>query len=338
MCSDMKISWEPNATYPVGLYGVIPGGTAWEIPVEKTRTRLTSNWTVNIQDGTRFILLMGDAGPYGTGGSTIPLTVQYSTDKSCINATSPKSTTSLPPHPSTSATSSPSSSPSSIPSSSASSSPTKSKSSSPVGAIVGGVIGGIAALALLALLLFCCRRRKKAESSSKHEEPASRQGLLGLRAPVPGRFSGHSRNSNGTDLRPRSWEIDAAGGSPDGLSDMGHDRDHSRAPEVLSLDPYPYTPPTTNRDSMFSSATEDSSSAWASTAGQHPPPQRTPKEVPVGVALSSRGTSTRHPSISSPMVAARPAPSVGNLSELNAVETGTPGQVLVDRDDLIAML
>lgn len=302
MCSEMRISWEERAVYPVGLYGVIPGGSAWEIPVEPEKNVLSHNWTVDIADGTRFILLMGDAGQYGTGGSTNPLTVQYSSDRSCLNDASPKSTSAAP-------------------------APTASHKPSarpPAGAIAGGVIGGVAGLAIVLVALFCFRRRR---DRAAKEEVSARQ-LLGLRN---NRFSGHSANSAAD--RPRSWEIDTA--SPDAHSEPVFDD--------RPVDPYPYIPPAT-RHSMLSISTDASSpegaAAGASAGGavsaavSAGAPR---KPVPIGLALSSNRSSTLS-SIPPVPLSARATTTNNSVMELNAVETATPGQVLVDRDDLIAML
>jgi hypothetical protein len=186
----MSIQWNSNVTYPVSLYGLIPSGSAFSLPISQTPGTDTYDFTVDIASGTQFLLFMSDNGPYQTGGSTSLLTVN-SGNTNCMNSSSPSSATSSASarasstSASTSSSINSSSSSSSSPSSSASNiagvggssvggattGGGKSSSSSHTGAIVGGAVGGVAFLVLLALLLFCCVRRR-ARSKEGGADPA----------------------------------------------------------------------------------------------------------------------------------------------------------------------
>ncbi|WVQ75464.1 hypothetical protein IAR50_005089 [Cryptococcus sp. DSM 104548] len=159
-CSTMSISWPSNTTDPTNLYGIVPHGSAWRIPIDESGT--SYDWTVDIASGTQFLLLMSDAGQYQTGGSTDLYTVQSgSTD--CLDVDSPSSVAG-----GTTSTSSASASTASVSGVGGSSSGGGSGgsgdlsggSSSHTGAIVGGTLGGVACLVLLGLLAFFCLRRQ----------------------------------------------------------------------------------------------------------------------------------------------------------------------------------
>ncbi|ODO01571.1 hypothetical protein I350_06391 [Cryptococcus amylolentus CBS 6273] len=173
-CSSMSVTWPSNTTDPTHLYGIIPYGSAWEIPIDDSGT--SQNWTVNIASGTQFLLLMSDAGQYQTGGSTDLYTVQSgSTD--CLGDDSPTSASG-----GTTSTSSASGSTASVSgvggSSSGGSDDSSSggSSSSHTGAIVGGTVGGVAFVVLLGLSCFFFLRRQarqKADAEDISAKPYS---------------------------------------------------------------------------------------------------------------------------------------------------------------------
>lgn len=167
----MTITWNNAAVDPVNLYGLIPGGTAWEVPISASQMSSRSvDWTVDVAAGTTFLLLMSDAGTYGTGGSSSLMTTSNSSSgsSSCINSSSPSTTPVVPwTYASTatavsSFTSTQSTSKGQTtanPSSSATSSAASSKKSN-TAAIVGAAVG-VSLAVILALLLFCCCRRRR---------------------------------------------------------------------------------------------------------------------------------------------------------------------------------
>jgi hypothetical protein len=46
---------------------MIPRGSVFTLPVSQDPNVNTFDWTVDIAEGTRVLLTMGDEGPYGTG-------------------------------------------------------------------------------------------------------------------------------------------------------------------------------------------------------------------------------------------------------------------------------
>ena len=153
-------------TYPLNLYGLIPYGSAFRIPVPQKQGSASIDWTVDIANSTQFLLFMNDAGQYQTGGSTSLLTVSPGSNSNCLNTSSP--------HAGSGSSSSSGHGGSSNGGSvngvgggssggadeNSGGSGGSSGSSSHTPAIVGGTIGGVAFLVLLALLLWFCIRRK----------------------------------------------------------------------------------------------------------------------------------------------------------------------------------
>src|SRR6267154_122551 len=120
--------------------GLIPGG---ESVVLNPPTGSSFNWVADVKAGTSLIFLMTDS-QGRQGGSSDLMTVALSNDVSCLNATSPSSTTSVP-----------SSTSSGVVTTSSGASPTSSQStssSSNVGAIAGTVVGCAIAIAALVTL------------------------------------------------------------------------------------------------------------------------------------------------------------------------------------------
>lgn len=165
-CSSQTITWPSNVTRPVNLFGLIPGGSAWQIPISQDSE--SYDWQVNVAEGTSYLLVMSDSGPYVTGGSSNLIRVAAGSE-ACMNSTSPKSGGNSGTGTATTSAATPSSSVSGVGGSSsggtANGDNTNTGSSgggggSNVGAIAGGTVGGVAFLVLLALLLFCCLRRR----------------------------------------------------------------------------------------------------------------------------------------------------------------------------------
>ena len=168
-CSSQTVSWPSSVTRPVNLFGLIPGGTAFQIPIPQDGT--SYDWQVNIDDGTEYLLAMSDAGPNVTGGSS-PLITVAGGSNSCMNDTSPRAggsgsgagtATSAGPSASASVSGVGGGSSGGTSGSGGSSQDNTGGgggSSTPVGAIVGGTVGGVAFLVLLAVLLFFCLRKR----------------------------------------------------------------------------------------------------------------------------------------------------------------------------------
>ncbi|KLT40970.1 hypothetical protein CC85DRAFT_131021 [Cutaneotrichosporon oleaginosum] len=324
-CSSMRVAWNTeNITYPLGLHGFVPGGSTWDIAVPQNPNQVSTNWTVNIDSGTRFILLMTDAGRYGTGGSSPPITVQFSGNDTCMGPDSPRSTI----NPSPTASSSPSSSPSQSGAGSGGGGGTN------VGAIAGGVVGGIVALAIIAAAIWLfCRRRKRSRSdngamvsSSRRRSEETRNRLLGRLTQQ--RTSGHERSGR----RPHSgFEIDVfEGRHPDeARSEVDHGENDPH------MTPYTYdTPPT--RDSMLSTESGGSRPAPplgpGTAAGR--PGQFGEKEM---LALSRAGsTAPGSTTMSETSRGGRRFEDLQTVSEL-AIDSANSGRP-VDREALLAFL
>lgn len=240
-------------TFPIGAFGMVPGGTAWEIPVpDGTDGDKGVNWKVNVPGGTPMLLFMTDAGRFGLGGSTGVYTVGDSLQQDCLSSGSHTTTDIL--EPSTSASPSPTSSSSSSPS------PTPSSGAAGgtnVGAIVGAVVGSVGALALGFLVAFLYFRRKRQHQrtggavdlhDADDEHPMTDQGrqsaqmesLLGGGTAGSGHRNRHSRISSGFD------SIEGTNNRQSMLTD-------STDYPYPVVDPFPSSPSANNRHSMTTS-------------------------------------------------------------------------------------
>lgn len=255
-CDTVSLKWNMEnktqlPTFPVGAFGMIPGGVAWEIPVpDNTDGDKGVDWQIKVPGGTKMMLFMTDAGKFGIGGSTSLYTVADSLQQDCMKSGS-LTTTQL------------------LPSSTGSTSPTPSSSSSPsgggggggtsTGAIVGAVIGSVAALALgfLAAFLYFRRKRKNQRTGGAvdlHDvddepDPMTEQGrqsaqmesLLGATG-SPGSRNRHSRISSGFD-------------SFDGTNRQSMFSESTDYP-YPQVDPFPASS-TNPRDSMITSSSSN---------------------------------------------------------------------------------
>jgi hypothetical protein len=89
MCEPLEITWDTKAVEPVSLWGIIPGGNAWDLKPPSFGTMFS--WIVNVNNFEEMILVMGDKNGRGKGGSTDLLTVRTG-NAGCINNLSPSST------------------------------------------------------------------------------------------------------------------------------------------------------------------------------------------------------------------------------------------------------
>ncbi|KAI6124564.1 hypothetical protein EDD16DRAFT_555924 [Pisolithus croceorrhizus] len=163
-CSPSRLWWNPSQVQgTVSFQGVIPGGQSFAVPAG-TPSQVADegtgfNWTASVRAGTTLILVAGDGRGLGTGGSGLyNVAAGLYPDSSCLTDTSPSSTAGPP---------------------AGGSYPTDisgdqtpgggSGHSSNVGAIVGGVIGGLAFAAILIVAGFYIIKRRS--SSSNKERP-----------------------------------------------------------------------------------------------------------------------------------------------------------------------
>ncbi|KAG8851398.1 hypothetical protein FRB96_009235 [Tulasnella sp. 330] len=161
-CSTVDVGWDAtNSQGPVRITAMLPGGQSFALPVPNTGASF--NWTVDMKQGTDYLIVAGDQRGFGTGGSSQLFTVGAGSS-GCINGSSPSSTMG-PAAGGIYATGSGGGSVTGVPGGqpAASTGGTSSGKKSNTGAIVGGVIGGVIFLlfALLSLLYFLRRRRRR---------------------------------------------------------------------------------------------------------------------------------------------------------------------------------
>ncbi|KAG8920379.1 hypothetical protein FRC02_000947 [Tulasnella sp. 418] len=165
-CGSLQLGYAAeNATNPVRLTAIVPGGESINIPIPSSGQPF--NWQVPFPQGTQYMIMGGDARGIGTGGSSVMYTVQ-SGSNGCINQDSPSSTQ-APAAGGIYATGSGGGTVTGAPGSSPKPSDPSTVgggggSKSNVGPIVGGVLGGVAAILLLLLLFLFLRRRRNAQS------------------------------------------------------------------------------------------------------------------------------------------------------------------------------
>lgn len=239
-------------TFPVGAFGMIPGGEAWEIPVpDNTNGDKGVNWVVKVPAGTKMLLFMTDSGKFGIGGSTALYEVASSLQQDCMKEGVFTSTV---------VATSTSTSPSGSPTASATSSPSGSGGGgTSTGAIVGAVIGSVAALVLgfIAAFLYFRRKRRNQRTGGPidlHDaddpDPMSEEGrhsaqmesLLGSMGSPGASRTRHSRISSGFD-------------SFDGTHRQSMFSDSTDFP-YPHVDPFPSSS-TNPRDSMVTSSSSN---------------------------------------------------------------------------------
>jgi len=209
----MTITWPNNVTLPVSLYGLIPGGTAFQLPAPQSLSETSYDWTVNVAQGTDLILLMADASQAQTGGSTTLLKVGQGTT-GCMNDTSPsaggtgtgsETATSAGPSASISGVGGVSGGGGSGQGNNGGGNDGGGGGSTPTGAIVGGTLGGVAFIVLLALLLFFCLKRRARERRGSNDSTLIKNyGMSGASTEKKNRFDilagGGSRRDGGGGL------------------------------------------------------------------------------------------------------------------------------------------
>jgi hypothetical protein len=171
-CASEQVGWSTDAVGQVSVYGLIPGGQSFQLPIPATGTSYT--WNTDVRAGSSVMLVAGDSQGRGTGGSSDLLTVQNG-DAGCINSLSPSSTLGSP---AGSVTGSPLPNPGGYVTSdnvlfhdlnilahSSNNSGGGSGSKVDIGAIVGGVVGGVVGLAALGLVILFFYRRSQFHKS-----------------------------------------------------------------------------------------------------------------------------------------------------------------------------
>lgn len=162
-CNASRLWWDPTQVEGTPSFqGVIPGGQSFSIP-EGQITQVSNegtgfSWIPSVREGSTLIVVAGDDRGLGTGGSGLYTVSQgIYPNSSCLTTTSPSSTIGSPAggtYPTNA-------------SGAETTGGTSSSSKTNVGAIVGGVIGGLAALIILALAGFYFIRRRTAAKVTK---------------------------------------------------------------------------------------------------------------------------------------------------------------------------
>jgi hypothetical protein len=166
-CRPFVFSGYSSATQPVTIGAVIPGG---EVLIFNPAPSLTSfTWNANVLHGTFMIFFMTDA-QGRQGGSSDLITVGISDDSSCLDSTSPSSTSAAPSAPSSTKT------PASSNSAAVPSSTSPSHHGTSMAAIAGTVIGALFFLAVIITLGLFFFRSKRDEMSSRQNFQSRRVG------------------------------------------------------------------------------------------------------------------------------------------------------------------
>ncbi|KAG2128713.1 hypothetical protein DEU56DRAFT_957191, partial [Suillus clintonianus] len=160
-CNASRLWWDPTEVEGTPSFqGVIPGGQSFSIP-EGQITQVSNegtgfSWIPSVREGSTLIIVAGDDRGLGTGGSGLYTVSQgIYPNSSCLTTASPSSTTGLPAG-------------GTYPTNASGAETTGgATSSSNVGAIVGGVIGGLAAIVIFALAGFYFIRRRTAHKVIK---------------------------------------------------------------------------------------------------------------------------------------------------------------------------
>ncbi|KAI0312159.1 hypothetical protein OF83DRAFT_1067664 [Amylostereum chailletii] len=155
-CQATRFYWRNDLTNgTVRFVGIIPGGQSFEIPVtgvtNDASTGTGFSWTPDVRAGTSMLVAAGDDRGLGKGGSASYI-INTGTNESCIVSDSPSSTPGSPAG---------GSYPTSTDGSLVGGGNANDTGSSNVGAIVGGVVGGVGGLLIILLVaLFYLRRRR----------------------------------------------------------------------------------------------------------------------------------------------------------------------------------
>lgn len=197
----MRITWDTNYTAPLDVVALTPGpnGRVWRIYETSSSRTSGTDWTVDVRGGDKFAVVIFDEGPLGNGGSSAFITVDGSSDSSCLPAPKPTTvpvgatqTNTVQVTQVVTQSSSPTSS------SGASSASSSSSNAGTIGGAVGGTLGGLALIALVALILVYRRRKQQVEDPS-HPRTDVWKGYR--EKPVLLGGTGSANGGSGTDTR-----------------------------------------------------------------------------------------------------------------------------------------
>lgn len=280
----MAITWPDNVTLPVSLYGMIPGGTAFQLPAPQSLSNPSYDWTVNIAEGTDVLLLMADASTAQTGGST-PLLEVGQGSTGCMNDTSP-SAAGGGSGSGTATSAGPSASVSGVGGTSGGGGGSGQGNTgegdggdgggggggdAPIGAIVGGTLGGVAFIVLLAvLLIFCVKRRFRERRGSGESSLIKNYGM--------GAGAGGAAAGDGQEKRGRFDILAGAGGrgrggsrNSGGLGRAGSDAEARVGGEEYQPSPFRYPSPPPGSEAAAAAAAAAAGAGGATKASDSRP-------------------------------------------------------------------
>ncbi|KAF9531159.1 hypothetical protein CPB83DRAFT_809505 [Crepidotus variabilis] len=316
-CVNSRVYWNSNDNYLAKgtpkFQGIIPGGQSFDVP--QNNSNITSiegygigfDWKPSLRDGTTIILVGGDDRGNGTGGFMQFLVTQGNfPDRSCLNDNSPSSTPGTPAggvatgavHNGGPGTHGPN-----------------------VGAIVGGVLGGVGFIIIALLLLWWWKRKQR-----QHQMRAPRQ--IWLEADDDAEQTGERRRSNfvagsnsasTTGLTGQQlWNSNGSGPSRDSgwrSSDSG-----TTTPDPFILGVHP---PTSNN----SSRGDITSSTLSPTSTRRKGPLRPPEPSPVINIIQHQDAGTSRPSNAPPAQTIELPPAYASLGGRREQQpVGAPGR------------
>nr|XP_019009763.1 uncharacterized protein I206_05323 [Kwoniella pini CBS 10737]OCF48544.1 hypothetical protein I206_05323 [Kwoniella pini CBS 10737] len=335
-CGTMAVSWLENATEPVSLFGLIPHGSAFQLPIDQSSTNY--DWTVDIQENTQFLLFMSDSGQFQTGGSTPLYRVQSGGNTSCITSSSPTTASGDSMTYATSA-GQPTASVSGVGGSSQGGS-NGSSSSSHTGAIVGGTVGGVAFLVLLALLLFFCIKRRARRDDRSDSGGLKNYGLGRNSAEKNGRRTnqldlveegdgdetpegGRQVEMNGDVYEPSPFRYpsppETPGNTNNGLGSMTPSSNNT--PQMLALASEKAT--NSNRNSIQTPLTPSTNTHPRTSGETYTPPDGTTVAASEGIAETEDSNRATVGHGAGRMSSIRKTPSSQQINTSNALGSGT---------------
>lgn len=257
-----------NTTTPPTLFGIIPLGNSFSIPVtyDKAKQKLfglpdeylshdpttwtekgvtSLNWTVNLAKGTRFILVagIGSQEQWASGGSSEMMTVGQGPN-TCFNVGGPKPSVTL------SGTSTGALDPTDSPGTGQDKSPTGGHSTSRWTGVILACIFSVLGTALLCILLWCCcrvRRERKQAVQAGRPKPSfvnlATFGKLDRKYKQPDTqldLIGPDHRDDGSDGTPTHAGF---GQRPYSTVTTGYDRGSMGSESFADYNGYPYSPP-----------------------------------------------------------------------------------------------
>ncbi|EJT48452.1 hypothetical protein A1Q1_02473 [Trichosporon asahii var. asahii CBS 2479] len=84
-CTEMAFGFTERVPLPAGVYGFIPSGDTFKIPILDPRASETVKWTNTVRAGSQVVFAVLDSGTYGDMGFLEPITVGESAQNGCLS-------------------------------------------------------------------------------------------------------------------------------------------------------------------------------------------------------------------------------------------------------------